>query len=77
MSPEAATVQQIHRYRAMDGETRLKIALNLHELSCSVAREAIRAQHPDADEGAIQEKLRQRIRAAYSSPIASISRVCD
>jgi hypothetical protein len=30
------------------GEERLAIALRLHELSCNVAREGIRHQHPNA-----------------------------
>ena len=65
MTPEAACEEQIKRYRRMTGEERLGIALRLHELSCNVAREGIRAQFPDASEETVQEKLRERIRLAY------------
>ena len=65
MTPQAALDFQIKRYREMSGEERLAIALDLHELSCDIAREGIRAQHPNAsDEEATQlrkkaEALRQ------------------
>jgi hypothetical protein len=61
MSPEAALDHQIGRYREMSGEERLAIALDLHELSCDIAREGIRAQHPDADEAEVERHLRQRL----------------
>ena len=44
MTPEAALEAQIELYRQMTGEERLAIACQLHELSCNVAREGIRAQ---------------------------------
>lgn len=37
-----ATDALAERYRQTTGEERLKIALDLHELSCDIAREAIR-----------------------------------
>jgi hypothetical protein len=64
MSPQAALDYQIERYREMSGEERLAIALDLHELSCDVAREGIRAQHPDADESEVERLLHNRICAA-------------
>jgi len=54
MSPEAALCYQIERYREMSGEERLAIALDLHEFSCDIAREGIRAQHPEADENEVE-----------------------
>ncbi len=45
----AALEKQIGRYRQMTGEQRLAIALELHDLSCDIAREGIRRQNPAAD----------------------------
>jgi hypothetical protein len=65
MTPEAILAQQIERYRDMTGEQRLEIALNLHELSCEIAREGIRDGHPDATPEEVEHLLRQRIRLAH------------
>ncbi len=48
----------------MTGEQRLAIALELHELSCDVAREGIRRQHPEADAVEVERHLRHRIELA-------------
>jgi len=48
----------------MTGEERLKLALDLHELACNVAREGIRQQFPQADAAEVERLLRQRLRAA-------------
>ena len=61
MSPKRALNEQIERYRRMTGEQRLRIALELHELSCNVAREGIRHQNPDADESEVERLLRRRL----------------
>jgi hypothetical protein len=61
MSPEAALENQIERYRRMTGEQRLRIALDLHEFACNVARAGIRRQHPDATEHEVNQHLRKRI----------------
>jgi hypothetical protein len=61
MTPQAALDIQIERYRQMSGEERLAIALDLHELSCDIAREGIRAQNPGADEREVERLLRKRI----------------
>ena len=61
MSPQAALDFQIERYREMSGEERLAIALDLHEFSCDIAREGIRAQHPEADENEVERRLHQRL----------------
>jgi hypothetical protein len=63
MTPEAALERQIQIYRAMTGEQRLAIALDLHKLSCDIAREGIRHQFPEADEAEVERRLRQRIEA--------------
>jgi hypothetical protein len=61
MTPEEALHRQIERYPAMTGEQRLKIALDLHEFACNVAREGIRRQFPDAGEEEVEQHLRRRI----------------
>ena len=66
MSPQAALDAQIARYRRMSGEERLAIALDLHELSCDIAREGIRAQHPEADAAEVERRLRRRLELARS-----------
>ena len=65
MTPEAALEKQIERYRAMSGEERVKIALDLHAFSCDMAREGIRHQFPQADEAEIERHLRRRLEVAY------------
>jgi hypothetical protein len=64
MTPEAALERQIQLYRAMTGEQRLLIALDLHDLSCDIARDGIRRQFPQADVEEVERRLRQRIEAA-------------
>ena len=64
MTAEAATNKQIERYRQMTGEQRLAIALELHEMSCNIAREGIRRQHPDADETEVEKFLHARLKLA-------------
>jgi len=66
MTPEAASEMQIERYRKMTGEERLLIALRLHELSCEMAREGIRAQFPQASPEEVERKLAERIRLSYT-----------
>lgn len=66
MDPESALDRQIERYRAMTGEERLLIALNLHKLSCEVAREGIRHQNPGASEAEIDQRLRDRMKLLRS-----------
>jgi hypothetical protein len=65
MTPTEATNQQIELYRDMTGEERLVVGLRLHELSCDMAREGIRAQFPDLTPEGVEEKLRERIRIGY------------
>jgi len=45
----------------MTGEERLKIALDLHEFACDVAREGIRCQLPQATNDEVESLLRRRI----------------
>jgi hypothetical protein len=61
MTAACALDLQIARYREMSGEERLALALELHELSCDVAREGIRRQHPGADVAEVQRLLRRRL----------------
>ena len=65
MKPVDALHEQIRRYQQMTGEQRLALALELHELSCNVAREGIRHQNPQADEAEVERELRQRLRLAW------------
>ena len=64
MNAATALNKQVERYRQMTGEQRLKIALDLHELSCEVARAGIRHQNPDVDEAGVERLLRRRIEMA-------------
>ena len=66
MTPQAAVDAQIEKYRAMTGEERLKVALDLHELSCEIARDGIRHQYPEASPDEVERRLRQRITLAHS-----------
>ena len=61
MNPDHALIEQIKRYRRMTGEQRLALALELHELSCNVAREGIRQQNPNANEAEVERLLRRRL----------------
>jgi type II secretory pathway predicted ATPase ExeA len=61
MIAATAREHQIRLYRRMTGEQRLAVALDLHELSCDIAREGIRRQHPPAQADEIERLLRQRI----------------
>ncbi len=65
MDPVTATEKQIERYRQMSGEQRLRIALDLHEMSCNIAREGIRCRYPNASTEFVEAKLRERIRVGY------------
>jgi type II secretory pathway predicted ATPase ExeA len=51
----------------MTGEQRLKIALDLHEMSCNIARAGIRQQHPDANETAVENFLHARLKLARAA----------
>ena len=64
MKPQDALAAQIERYRAMTGEQRLGIALDLHELACDIAREGIRRQHPRATQQEVEQLLRHRLQLA-------------
>jgi hypothetical protein len=66
MTPQAALEKQIEKYRAMTGEERLKLALDLHELSCQIARDGIHRQHPKADATEVERLLRERIALAQN-----------
>ncbi|AMV31587.1 hypothetical protein VN12_05670 [Pirellula sp. SH-Sr6A] len=65
MDPSTATKLQIEAYQRMSGEERLQIALNLHELSCGVCRESIRASSANLTSEEVEAQLRQRIRVGY------------
>ena len=67
MNAATALAKQIELYRQMTGEQRLKIALDLHEMSCNVAREGIRRQHPDANEAEVEQFLRARLKLARAA----------
>lgn len=66
MFPDEALRRQIERYRAMTGEERLSIALNLHAFACDIAREGIRRLHPAADGAEVDRRLRQRLELSRS-----------
>ena len=66
MTPQAALEKQIEKYRAMSGEERLKVAVDLHEIACAIARDGIRRQHPEAGVDEVERLLRERIALAQS-----------
>ena len=65
MTPQQALETQIEKYRSMTGEERLKVAFDLHELSCEVARSGIRRQYPAANPDEVERRLRERIALAH------------
>lgn len=67
MNAATALEKQIERYRQMTGEQRLAIALELHEMSCDIAREGIRRQHPQADIAEVERLLRHRLELARAA----------
>ncbi|HZI31458.1 MAG TPA: hypothetical protein VFF11_03900 [Candidatus Binatia bacterium] len=67
MNAATALQKQIERYRQMTGEQRLKIALDMHEMSCNIARAGIRRQHPDATESEIENFLHARLKLARAA----------
>jgi len=67
MTATAALEKQIELYRRMTGEQRLAVALELHELSCNIAREGIRRQHPDADAAEVERLLHRRLELARAA----------
>jgi hypothetical protein len=67
MNATTALEKQIERYRKMTGEQRLAVALDLHEMSCDIAREGIRQQHPDADSAEVERLLRHRLELARAA----------
>ena len=67
MTAATALEKQIERYRLMTGEQRLAVALDLHELSCDIAREGIRRKHPDADATEVERLLRHRLELARAA----------
>ena len=67
MTAAAALDKQIERYRQMTGEQRLALALELHEMSCDIAREGIRRQHPKADAAEVERLLRHRLELARAA----------
>jgi len=67
MTAESASEKQIECYRQMTGEERLAIALELHELSCEIAREGIRRKHPSANADEVECLLRRRLELARAS----------
>lgn len=64
MAPAAALEKQIAQYRAMTGEQRLLLALDLHAFSCEIARENIRRAHPGADPAQVEQLLHRRLKLA-------------
>jgi hypothetical protein len=67
MTAVTALERQIEQYRRMTGEQRLSIALELHEMSCEIAREGIRHQNPKADAAEVERLLHRRLELARAS----------
>jgi hypothetical protein len=67
MTATTALNKQIEHYRRMTGEQRLAVALDLHELSCDIAREGVRRQNPKADDAEVERLLRHRLKLARAA----------
>jgi hypothetical protein len=67
MNAVTALDAQIKRYRRMTGEQRLTVALELHEMSCEIAREGIRRQNPKADAAEVERLLHRRLELARAA----------
>jgi hypothetical protein len=67
MTAATALDRQIEHYRRMTGEQRLTIALDLHEMSCDIAREGIRRQNPKADATQVERLLHHRLELARAA----------
>ena len=67
MTAAKALDEQIKRYRRMTGEQRLAVALELHEMSCEIAREGIRRQHPKANPAEVERLLHHRLELARAA----------
>ena len=67
MKPDQALAEQIKRYRQMTGEQRLAVALELHEMSCDIAREGIRRQNPEANAAEVERQLHRRLELARAA----------
>jgi hypothetical protein len=67
MNAATALGKQIERYRQMTGEQRLAVALDLHEMSCDIAREGIRRQNPNAGVVEVERLLHRRIELARAA----------
>jgi hypothetical protein len=51
----------------MTGEQRIKIALDMHEMSCNIARAGIRRQHPLANDSEVENFLHARLKLARAA----------
>jgi hypothetical protein len=67
MTAATALDKQIERYRQMTGEQRVAVALELHEMSCDIAREGIRQQNPKANVDEVEQLLHRRLELARAS----------
>ena len=67
MNAATALDEQIRRYRRMTAEQRLAVALELHEMSCDIAREGIRRQNPKADAAEVERLLHRRLGLARAA----------
>jgi hypothetical protein len=61
-----ALEKQILCYRRMTGEQRLAIALDLHEMSCEIARGGIRRKNPLATAEEVERLLHKRLELVRS-----------
>ena len=59
---------QIDGYRRMTGEERLQIAFRLSRFVREVAREGIRAQHPEYSPAEVEAELWRRIEYGRTRP---------
>jgi hypothetical protein len=60
MTPGEGLQKQIEIYRRMTGQQRLQIGFELYELARGLVRAGVRHQHPDWDDGQVEQEVIRR-----------------
>jgi hypothetical protein len=64
MNPQQGLQKQIELYRQLTPQQRLKIGFDLYELTRTLARQGVRYQHPDWEEGKVEQEVNRRFQLA-------------
>lgn len=68
MTPEEGLRLQIEAYRRMTPQERLQVCFRLYELTRSLARQGVKHQHPDWDEGQVEQEVKRKFLLAAGIP---------